>query len=77
MTTREVNIMVDIRQVLESETRDVLVGSLQGEPGVNRARVSARVPRLMFVDYDPTRTDTRRILGAMTRRGFDPRLVDM
>ena len=45
--------------------------------GVSRAWVSPWARRLVLVDDDPKVIDSRRILGAVVRHGFDARLVGM
>lgn len=72
-----VNVLVDVKEALTRQVGDELVSELGGLPGVNRARVSAWTPRLVLVDFDPLLIDTQSILGAVTRRGFDARLVGM
>ena len=77
MQASSTNIMVDVRQALSPEYGVELVGELVGLKGVSRAWVSPRASRLVLVDYDPTVTDSRRILGTIARHGFDARLVGM
>ena len=77
MCKTEVNVLVDVKQALDRQVGNELVSELGELPGVNRARVSVWAPRLVLVDYDPLLTDTQSILGAVTRRGFDARLVGM
>lgn len=71
------NIVVDVRKALSPEYGVKLVSELIGLNGVSRAWVSPRTSRILLVDYDPSVTDTRRILGAIVRHGFDARLVGM
>lgn len=71
------NILVDLREALSPEYGDDLVSELGGIEGVRRAWVSPRARRIVLVDYDPTITDTQRILGTVVRHGFDARLVGM
>jgi len=77
MCKTEINVVVDVKQALTHQVGDELVSELGGLRGVNRARVSAWTPRLVLVDFDPMLTNTQSILGAVTRRGFDARLVGM
>jgi hypothetical protein len=77
MSNTQVDIMVDVKQALDRQRGDVLVTALGGLRGVSHARVSAWTPRMVLVDYDPTLTDTQRILGTVSRCGFDARLVGM
>ena len=71
------NIMVDVRNTLSHEYGAELVGDIAGLQGVRRAWVSPRTRRIVLVDYDPTVTDSGRILGTIVRHGFDARLVGM
>ena len=71
------NIMVDVRNTLSDEYGAELVGDIAGLQGVRRAWVSPRTRRIVLVDYDPTVTDSGRILGTIVRHGFDARLVGM
>jgi copper chaperone CopZ len=77
MHASKANVMVDVKQVLGRESSDELITELGGIPGVSRASVSSRAPRLVLVDYDPDVTDSQRILGAVVRHGIDARLVGM
>jgi len=77
MKASEVNIVVDVKQVLSRRTGEALIGELSGIPGVTRVWASRSAPRLMLVDYDPSRIDSQRILGTVVRRGFDARLIGM
>jgi hypothetical protein len=77
MQATQANIVVDVKQVLNRQSSAELVSELGGMPGVSRAWLSPRAPRLMLVDYDPTVTDSQRILGTVVRRGFDARLIGM
>ena len=71
------NIMVDVMNTLSREHGAELVGEIAGLTGVRRAWVSPRTRRIVLVDYDPTVTDSQRILGTIARHGFDARLVGM
>jgi len=77
MQAPRVNIVVDVRQVLNRQSGDALVSVLGAMQGVSGASVSRRVPRLVLVDFDPKRTDARTVLDTVVRRGFDARLVGM
>ena len=77
MQASPTNIMVDGRNTLSREFGIELVGELAGLKGVSRAWVSPRTSRIVLVDYDPTVTDSQRILGTVVRCGFDARLVGM
>lgn len=77
MSRIQANIVVDVQQALSRQSGDELLTELGGMRGVSGARVIARIPRLVVVDYDPLYTDTQRILGTVVRRGFDARLVGM
>ena len=77
MQATRVNIVVDVRQVLNRQSGDALVSVLGAMQGVSGASVSRRVPRLVLVDFDPKRTDTRTVLDTVVGRGFDARLVGM
>lgn len=68
MANHQVNVAVDVRAGLNE------LGALKG---VLNASVSRRSPRLVLVGYDPEITDSQRILGAVTGRGLDARLVGM
>ena len=77
MNANQVNVLVDIKQVIDRQTSDMLAGELGGLQGLNRTWVSKHVPRLWFVDYDPQLIDSQQILATFTQRGFDAHLVDM
>lgn len=77
MNASQTNVVVDVKQVLSRRSSESLVGELGGMPGVSRAWVSLRAPRLLLVDYDPAQTSSQRILGTVMRRGFDARLIGM
>jgi hypothetical protein len=77
MQANSTNIMVDVKKALSPEYGVELVSELVGLRGVSRAWVSPRTSRILMVDYDPTITDSRRILGTIVRHGFDARLVGM
>ena len=71
------NLMVDVRKTLSREHGAELVGDIAGLQGVRKAWLSPRTSRIVLVDYDPTVTDSGRILGTIVRHGFDARLVGM
>jgi hypothetical protein len=77
MTTNQANVMVDLRQAPTRTACSELESELSSLNGVCRARVSARVGRLVLVDYDPKAISSQRILGVVVRRGFDARLIGM
>ena len=77
MQTAQANLVVDVKQILGRASGDELVSELGGIPGVSHAEVSRKSPRLLLVDYDPDRTDSKRILGTVQRHGFDARLIGM
>ena len=77
MPRTQVNIMVDVKQALSGECGEALVDELGELRGVSRVWVSAWIPRLVLVDFNPMLTDTQIILGAVVRRGFDAQLVGM
>jgi len=77
MNATRANIVVDVREELSGQSGDALVNVLRGVQGVSRAWVSRRVRRLVLVDFDPKRTDTRTVLDSVVRRGFDARLIGM
>lgn len=77
MLKTQASIVVDVKQALSRQSGRDLVAEIGEVQGVSWARVSESVPRLVLVDYDPKQVDTQRILGAVVRRGFDARLVDM
>lgn len=77
MANHQVNVLVDVQAKLSEPSREALLNELGALRGVLRASVSFRSPRLVFVDYDPYLTDSQRILGAVTGRGLDARLVGM
>lgn len=77
MQPYQASVMVDVRQSLSGESCDGLLSALGGVRGVSSAWVSPRARRLVLVDYDPKVVDSRTILGAFVRRGFDARLVGM
>jgi hypothetical protein len=68
---------VDVKHALSRQSGDELIMELGKLQGVHRARVSARAPRLVLVDFDPKLTNTQKILGTVVRRGFNARLVGM
>jgi hypothetical protein len=69
--------MVDLRRDPTGTERSNLEIELSGLDGIRRARVSARVCRLVLVDYDPKTINSQKILGAVAHRGFDARLIGM
>jgi hypothetical protein len=71
------DVMVDVGQSLSTEHGNELVTELCEQQGVNRAWVSPRTRRLLFVEYDPIITDSRLILGTVMQQGYDARLVGM
>jgi hypothetical protein len=77
MRVTSTNIVVDVKQLLSSDSGDQLLGDLSTTPGVTKAWVSTRARRLVLVDYDPRVIDSQAILDAVSRRGFDARLVGM
>ena len=77
MQATQANIVVDVKQDLSRQSGDELVSELGGTQGVSRAWLSPRARRLVLVDYDPTVINSRRILDAALRRGFDARLIGM
>lgn len=77
MPTNQVNIVVDVKRVLDPQAADALVSELGGLQGVSGARMSARTQRLVLVDFDPKQTSTQRVLGTVQRRGIDARLIGM
>mgnify|MGYP001160614539 CR=1 FL=1 len=77
MQASSTNIVVDVGKALSRESGVVLVGELVGLKGVSRAWVSPRASRMLLADYDPAVTNSRQILGAIRRHGFDARLVGM
>jgi copper chaperone CopZ len=77
MQTNQVNLVLDVRQNLGQMNGDQLENELAGVQGVSRVQVSARARRLVLVDYDPQTVSAHDILGRVTRRGFDARLVGM
>lgn len=77
MANHQVNVLVDVQARLSEPTQEALLNELGALRGVLRASVSNRSPRLVFVDYDPHVTDSQRILGTVTGRGLDARLVGM
>lgn len=77
MNATQVNIVVDVRKALSPQSGDALVSELGRLPGVSRAWVSPRAPRLLLVDFDAHQTDTQHILHTVVHRGFDARLVGM
>lgn len=77
MANHQVNVVVDVRAGLNEPSRDALLNEIGALKGVLNASVSRRSPRLVLVGYDPKITDSQRILGAVTGRGLDARLVGM
>jgi hypothetical protein len=77
MQATQANVMVDLQRMLDREHGGDLAIYLAGMPGVSRVRLSQRTGRLVLVDYDSERTDSRSILGAVVRRGFGARLVGL
>lgn len=77
MQTAQANVVVDVKEALGRETGNELISDIGGIPGVNHATVSPRSPRLVLVDYDPDRIDSRHILDTVQRHGFDARLIGM
>lgn len=71
------NVIVDLTRALSDERGDSVVSEVGSLQGVSAVRVSPRSRRLLLVDYDPTVTDSQRILRACTGEGFDARLVGL
>lgn len=77
MHTNLVNIVVDVKQALSDPVRNELVNEISGKEGVRRAWSSQTARRLVLVDYDPSLTDSHKILDTVVNRGFDARLIGM
>lgn len=77
MQANRTNVVVDVKQALSNETGDELVRALCLADGVRQVRISPRVRRMVLVDYDATVISAQRILGTVTGRGLDARLVGM
>jgi len=77
MNAANVNVVMDVKQVLNAKQYNALAGVLDGIPGVNRTNVSARTSRLVLVDYDPAQVSAKHILGSVVRHGYDARLIGM
>ena len=73
----QVTVVVDVREELTRSSGDELLGVLGGLQGIWRASVSSHARRLVLVEYDPKVTDSLSILGAVTNRGFDARLIGL
>jgi hypothetical protein len=71
------NVIVDLTRALSDEHGDSVVSKVSSLRGVSAVRVSPRTSRLLLVDYDPTVTDSQRILRACAGQGFDARLVGL
>ena len=77
MQANRTNIVGDVKQALSNEIGDELVRALCRADGVRQVRISPRVRRMVLVDYDATVISAQRILGTVTGRGLDARLVGM
>lgn len=77
MHATSTNIVVDVKQLLNSDCGEGLLEELGKTPGVTRAWVSPRARRMVLVDYDPSVINSQIILETVSRRGFDARLVGM
>jgi hypothetical protein len=77
MQANRTNVVVDVKQALSNEAGNELVSALCRADGVRQVRISPRVRRMVLVDYDATVISAQRILGTVTARGLDARLVGM
>jgi copper chaperone CopZ len=77
MQTKKANVVVDLKHTQTRDRIDELECELDGINGVSRVQASSRTSRLVLVDYDPKIIDSREILGAVVRHGYDARLIGM
>ena len=77
MKHNHATVVVDLKSSLDVPGIGALASELRAMDGVTRAHVSTKARRLFVVEYDTEATCSRRILGAVMRRGFDARLIGM
>jgi sensor domain CHASE-containing protein len=77
MPNHQMNVVVHVKETLVPEQLAALQAALGSLDGVTQARTSARLSRLMLVDYDPSVVSAQAILQSVTRRGLSAQLVGM
>jgi hypothetical protein len=76
MNAREVNVLIHVNESPEIDQLAVLQGTLGRVDGVIQVRPSAR-PHLTWVDYNPSVTASRNILGHVQQQGLHAQLIGM
>jgi hypothetical protein len=77
MKKRNTNVLLHLaRPIVGNEVRDVL-RELSALAGVERIAPSAKVPRLLMIDYDPEVIAATTLVGHARRRWAAAQLVGM
>lgn len=77
MRRNQANVVVHLKETLAPEQLPALQAALGRLDGVARAEPSARLSRLMLIDYDPVVTSAQKILSSVEGRGIGARLIGM
>jgi len=77
MNTVQANMVVDVKNRLNTREGDFLTKEIARYRGVSSAQLSNRTARLVMVGYDAKVTEASRILDAFRNLGYDARLIGM
>lgn len=75
MSNRVTSVIVHLAGAADSKECAGIEKTIAAQPGVDRARLSPKIERMLLVDYDPAATSAQHILDAVQNRGVSARLV--
>ena len=76
MKTYQANILIHVDESVESDQANALKGMLGNIEGVAEVRPSAR-SHLTWVDYNPSLTGSKAILGCVQSLGLHAQVIGM